>query len=242
MTKKIVLSALAILLVIAGLGMYKFNFLASQEGYDADGNKISLLQKIDECKESGFQDYAKEMTDQENGKFLNSLKTTENSEILTQNFCSQNRAWRAYIAENTHTPTELLWYFSDEEDGIVRQYLAANRNLPADIGEKLSNDTNIILRVLARNPATPETVLIKIWKKPANLQIQQSLAYNRGASDKFQQDLAKKLSDVKALKELAKNPEISQKTREILKERNLKEIDEALEKNKISEDSQEEKK
>jgi hypothetical protein len=38
--KKILLAALGLLLAIILAGMFKFNFLASLDGYDVDGNKI----------------------------------------------------------------------------------------------------------------------------------------------------------------------------------------------------------
>ena len=41
---KIGLGCLAVLVVIALAGMYKFNYLASQPGYDVDGNKIDVSQ------------------------------------------------------------------------------------------------------------------------------------------------------------------------------------------------------
>ncbi len=37
--KIIMATAVAILLLIAVAGMYKFNYLANQPGYDVDGNK-----------------------------------------------------------------------------------------------------------------------------------------------------------------------------------------------------------
>jgi len=38
--KWLAITLLVILLLIFLAGMYKFNYLASQEGYDCDGNKI----------------------------------------------------------------------------------------------------------------------------------------------------------------------------------------------------------
>ncbi len=35
----------SIIVLVALAGMYKFNYLASQEGYDADGNKIPVTQE-----------------------------------------------------------------------------------------------------------------------------------------------------------------------------------------------------
>ena len=39
--KWLVIAVLTIVTVVALAGMYKFNYLASQEGYDCDGNKIT---------------------------------------------------------------------------------------------------------------------------------------------------------------------------------------------------------
>ena len=39
--KWFLITALILLSVVALAGMYKFNYLASQEGYDCDGNKIT---------------------------------------------------------------------------------------------------------------------------------------------------------------------------------------------------------
>ena len=38
--KWLLISIVLLLVIIALAGMYKFNYLASQEGYDCDGNKI----------------------------------------------------------------------------------------------------------------------------------------------------------------------------------------------------------
>jgi len=38
--KWIIISLASIIILIILAGMYKFNYLASQEGYDVDGNKI----------------------------------------------------------------------------------------------------------------------------------------------------------------------------------------------------------
>ncbi len=38
--KQLLIALLTIVTVTALAGMYKFNYLASQEGYDCDGNKI----------------------------------------------------------------------------------------------------------------------------------------------------------------------------------------------------------
>jgi PDZ domain-containing secreted protein len=40
MIKKILIGISVIILIIIFAGMYKFNYLASQPGYDVDGNKI----------------------------------------------------------------------------------------------------------------------------------------------------------------------------------------------------------
>ena len=41
--KKILIAVVVVIVLIALAGMYKFNYLASQEGYDADGNKIETM-------------------------------------------------------------------------------------------------------------------------------------------------------------------------------------------------------
>jgi hypothetical protein len=38
--KKIILLLISIVVIIALAGIYKFNYLSSQPGYDVDGNKI----------------------------------------------------------------------------------------------------------------------------------------------------------------------------------------------------------
>jgi len=38
--KWIAITVLTVLVLVMLAGMYKFNYLASQEGYDCDGNKI----------------------------------------------------------------------------------------------------------------------------------------------------------------------------------------------------------
>lgn len=40
--KWIVISLVTIILLIAFAGIYKFNYLASKEGYDCDGNKVKI--------------------------------------------------------------------------------------------------------------------------------------------------------------------------------------------------------
>jgi len=39
-TKGIIIGVVVIIVIIAIAGMYKFNYLANQSGYDVDGNKI----------------------------------------------------------------------------------------------------------------------------------------------------------------------------------------------------------
>ncbi len=39
--KWLIIVFLSIVTIVALAGMYKFNYLASQEGYDCDGNKIT---------------------------------------------------------------------------------------------------------------------------------------------------------------------------------------------------------
>jgi len=39
--KWLVIGLLTIVTIVVLAGMYKFNYLASQEGYDCDGNKIT---------------------------------------------------------------------------------------------------------------------------------------------------------------------------------------------------------
>ena len=39
-TKGIIIGVVVIIVLIAIAGMYKFNYLANQSGYDVDGNKI----------------------------------------------------------------------------------------------------------------------------------------------------------------------------------------------------------
>ena len=39
--KWLVIALLSFVILVILAGMYKFNYLASQEGYDVDGNKIS---------------------------------------------------------------------------------------------------------------------------------------------------------------------------------------------------------
>ncbi len=49
--KWLVISLVAIIVLVALAGMYKFNYLANQEGYDVDGNKI---RKENEVKEENI--------------------------------------------------------------------------------------------------------------------------------------------------------------------------------------------
>jgi hypothetical protein len=45
-------TVIIIILAIAAVGMYKFNYLASQPGYDVDGNKIQLSAEYTVCDEN----------------------------------------------------------------------------------------------------------------------------------------------------------------------------------------------
>jgi len=40
--KWLAITLLTIVTIAALAGMYKFNYLASQDGYDCDGNKVSI--------------------------------------------------------------------------------------------------------------------------------------------------------------------------------------------------------
>ena len=224
----------SLLALFSGIILFSGCSGKSVENTASEISEKSLTEKITECKEtiktSGFIDYTKTFSEEKQEKILSTLKTTENSGELEQYFCSQNRAWRAYTAQNPHTNIDLLWFYSSDEDEIVRQYLASNRALPEDIAKKLTGDVDSVVFALARNPVVQEETLQKIWDKPANVRTQESLAYNRGTSEAFQNNLAMRLSHIKALVELAKNPEISEKTREILQKRDIKEVNKALEK------------
>jgi len=222
------------LLILAGTILFSGcsgNISSENNTEISEKNTASLTEKIENCKKSGFIDYVKtkNFTEEKQDTIISNLKKTENSEKLEEYFCSQNRAWRAYSAQNIHTAPELLWFFSHDEDEIVRQYLASNRKLPEEIAQKLTGDLDSVLYALARNPHLTEKVLQKILEKPANIKTQESLAYNRGTSENFQKILAERLSHVKALVQLAKNPEISENTRKILKKRNITEVNSALE-------------
>jgi len=43
--KRIAIGLITITVVVVLLGMYKFNYLASKEGYDCDGNKITAPER-----------------------------------------------------------------------------------------------------------------------------------------------------------------------------------------------------
>ena len=49
----IALTLIGIVVLVMVLGMYKFNHLASQPGYDVDGNQIDI-NNFEECVEAGF--------------------------------------------------------------------------------------------------------------------------------------------------------------------------------------------
>ncbi len=55
--KKITLAVVGIglfvIIAIALAGMFKFNYLANQPGYDVDGNKAEVVENIDLCDENG---------------------------------------------------------------------------------------------------------------------------------------------------------------------------------------------
>ena len=46
--KWLIISLLTIVIIILLAGIYKFNYLANQEGYDCDGNKIMINQESTE--------------------------------------------------------------------------------------------------------------------------------------------------------------------------------------------------
>jgi len=48
MVKYLIISVLTIIIVILLAGIYKFNYLANQDGYDCDGNKIMMKQESTE--------------------------------------------------------------------------------------------------------------------------------------------------------------------------------------------------
>ena len=228
MLKKTLL-LLTSIVILSGCGGDSVQKKSHENSKDA----ISLLtQKIEECQDSGFIDYVKteDLSEKKQEEIISSLRKTDVSADLEKYFCSQNRAWRAYTAENIHTSEELLWFYSHDEDEIVRQYLAANRKIPEAIAQKLKGDASSIVRVLARNPAVTKEVLLYIFQNSATLQVQESLCYNRGISDEFQQYLAGRITHVAALVLLAKNPEISDTTRVLLEKRDIEQVNKALKK------------
>lgn len=213
-----------ITLFITGLFLFSGCSHSSPSVKTPENSQNILSEKIEACKQRGFIDYSKSLSKEEEDKIRENLKTTENSQDLEKYFCSQNRAWRAYIAANTHTPVELLWFFSDDTDEIIRGYLASNRNLPDDIAKKLTSDTLKVKIPLARNPSLSEKNLQLLWKISAHIEIQRSLAYNRGTSEAFQKILAEQIPHVDALIELAENPNLSEANREILRQRHIPQL------------------
>lgn len=58
--RNILLIALGIIALVAIAGMYKFNYLANQPGYDVDGNKIKTLHPTWDVDNDGINDCEKE--------------------------------------------------------------------------------------------------------------------------------------------------------------------------------------
>ena len=46
--KWVVITLLTVLILVILAGMYKFNYLASKDGYDCDGNKIGKIVDLSE--------------------------------------------------------------------------------------------------------------------------------------------------------------------------------------------------
>jgi hypothetical protein len=69
---------LAVILLISLAGMYKFNYLANQGGYDVDGNKIEIIDSpstihpswdknkdgLNDCEDEGICDHTVDYTQQ----------------------------------------------------------------------------------------------------------------------------------------------------------------------------------
>ena len=67
---------LIIVVLVAIAGIYKFNYLASKEGYDADGNKIHSVVPVD-------LDYSGEFSKQDSDRFVTLLTSQDGEEIAS---------------------------------------------------------------------------------------------------------------------------------------------------------------
>ena len=74
--KYVLVGGASIVVLVVLAGMYKFNYLASQEGYSVDGNKV-MVNSFKTCDEAGYdivESYPEQCSD---GKNTYTRKLTE---------------------------------------------------------------------------------------------------------------------------------------------------------------------
>lgn len=220
-----VIVAFIVLVAMAGkLQKLPFGIQDTYNDYSQDQSlEVSENQSLDhyfsgQCTE--YFDFSEDITSKEGEAIMSTLKTTGDIDMLRKYACSLNTGWRAYIAGNKNTPEDILSFYSDDNDWLVRNYLGSNQSLPLILQEKLSNDgKEQVLLSLARNPKVEESVLMKILKNSPSASTEESLGFNRGTSNEFKILLAQELTSPNALKALRNNPTTGEDVFELLDKR-----------------------
>lgn len=62
-------------------------------------------------------------------------------------------------------PIEYLIYFASSNDAAIREKIAANKNIPTAIIEKLSyDDDRYVRKAIVNNPKTPYEIIVRLQK------------------------------------------------------------------------------
>ncbi len=139
-TLKITLATIAIIfLIVAGAGMYKFNYLANQSGYDVDGNKIENTWVERYIKDNQLSEAKVEYT-------IEKVNLSEQAEtyfihIEGKDWCGTGGCPLLIVAKNKHN-VKLINEFIPIQDIIIQNETVNDwKVLTIVIGDGGSNET-----------------------------------------------------------------------------------------------------
>lgn len=85
------------------------------------------------------------------------------------------------LAANPNTPASMLNLIVDDSTSAVRVAIAERADIPSDLAERLATDRLSVRCALARNPSTPESVLVAL-AEDENAQVRTNVAENQSSS------------------------------------------------------------
>jgi Leucine rich repeat variant len=131
---------------------------------DVPTHPMGFLAKLNfKPNELSLEDYAKNMT--EENKHTVAHKATD-SKVLSFLSKDKDGVIRYFVAKNKNAPPEILASLSQDPDTSVREAVAANLNTPPDVLLSMVNDDGwLVINKLINNLNTPIQALLQIAKE-----------------------------------------------------------------------------